>query len=523
MASLKATLTFHQVSFLSTLPASQLQFFFFFSIIIIKKKKKNTVCIQYVVTMPPKNASAKNNSNKHQQQQHGNGNKKGKGNRNDDAEDFDALLAAAVKATKDDAAKNHSGNHNGKQGGGAGGHGGAPSNKSLAADEKVVPSSADHPENPYRPAVEGYPRQTWPEPTVPVAQQFPPGQFPAGEIMDHPGEMNNFRHSSEEKRALARANEQQVQEMREAAEVHRQVRTWAQSWIKPGISLMLMTDRIEKKLNELIGKDGIVRGQAFPTGCSLNHVAAHYTPNTGDEKVVLSYDDVMKVDFGTHINGRIIDTAWTVAFNPMYDPLLQAVREATNEGIKQAGIDVRLCDIGEAIEEVMESHEVEINGKVYPVKSIRNLCGHNLAPYQIHSGKSVPIVKGGEQTKMEEGEVFAIETFGSTGRGLVNEDLECSHYMMVPGAEVMQLRSDKAQQLLKHIHKSYNTLAFCRKWLDRDGFDRHLMNLNQLVNEGAVNKYPPLCDVKGSYTAQFEHTIYLGPTAKEVLSRGSDY
>jgi len=30
---------------------------------------------------------------------------------------------------------------------------------------------------------------------------------------------------------------------------------------------------------------------------------------------------------------------------------------------------------------------------------------------------------------MEEGELFAIETFGSTGRGQVNDDLDTSHYM----------------------------------------------------------------------------------------------
>lgn len=30
-----------------------------------------------------------------------------------------------------------------------------------------------------------------------------------------------------------------------------------------------------------------------------------------------------------------------------------------------AGIDVRLCDIGETIQEVMESYEVEIDGKTY--------------------------------------------------------------------------------------------------------------------------------------------------------------
>lgn len=30
---------------------------------------------------------------------------------------------------------------------------------------------------------------------------------------------------------------------------------------------------------------------------------------------------------------------------------------------------------------------------------------------------------------MEENEVYAIETFGSTGKGFVHDDMECSHYM----------------------------------------------------------------------------------------------
>ena len=29
----------------------------------------------------------------------------------------------------------------------------------------------------------------------------------------------------------------------------------------------------------------------------------------------------------------------------------------------------------------------------------------------------------------KEGEVYAIETFGSTGKGVVHDDMECSHYM----------------------------------------------------------------------------------------------
>jgi len=39
-------------------------------------------------------------------------------------------------------------------------------------------------------------------------------------------------------------------------------------------------------------------------GYPLIRVAAHWTPNSGD-KTVLQYDDVMKLDFGTHIEGQL--------------------------------------------------------------------------------------------------------------------------------------------------------------------------------------------------------------------------
>lgn len=131
-------------------------------------------------------------------------------------------------------------------------------------------------------------------------------------------------------------------------------------------------NELEKTARQLIGEDGLKAGLAFPTGVSKNHCAAHYTPNTGDT-TVLEYNDVTKIDFGTHINGRIIDCAFTVAFNPMYDKLIEAVREATYTGIKASGIDVQLCDVGAAIQEVMESYEVEINGKTHRVSILRSL------------------------------------------------------------------------------------------------------------------------------------------------------
>jgi methionine aminopeptidase type II len=353
-----------------------------------------------------------------------------------------------------------------------------------------------------------------------------PNGGPVGEIQEYvlPADstMAKDRFTSEEARAMEHMQSDMYKEVRLAAEAHRQTRMYMRTIIKPGIKLIDMCETLENTARKLIKENGLQAGLAFPTGCSLNHCAAHYTPNAGDQ-TVLQYDDVMKVDFGTHIAGRIMDCAFTVTFNPRYDPLVQAVRDATNAGIAAAGIDVRLCDVGEAIQEVMESYEVELDGKMHQVKSIRNLNGHSIGAYRIHAGKTVPIVKGGDATRMEEGEFFAIETFGSTGRGHVHDDMETSHYMKNYEVGHVPIRVARSKQLLGVIDRNFSTLAFCRRWLDRLDQTKYLMALKNLCDLGIVDPYPPLCDVKGSYTAQFEHTMLLRPTCKEVLTRGDDY
>lgn len=82
-----------------------------------------------------------------------------------------------------------------------------------------------------------------------------------------------------------------------------------------------------------------------------------------------------------------------------------ASKEATYAGIKAAGVDARLGEIGGMIEEIICSHEVEINGITYPsarsvvgsflVQPVRNLSGHTVSKGCIHAGKSVPLCKGG--------------------------------------------------------------------------------------------------------------------------------
>ncbi|RUO96714.1 peptidase M24, structural domain-containing protein, partial [Jimgerdemannia flammicorona] len=317
-------------------------------------------------------------------------------------------------------------------------------------------------------------------PSIPVSKLFPNEVYPEGEIQQYKDD-NLWRTTSEERRDAERLISNNYNDLRRAAEVHRQVRKYARKTIKPGMSMIEICELIENGTRTLVEENGMEAGIGFPTGCSLNHVAAHYTPNAGD-KTVLSYDDVMKIDFGTHVNGRIIDSAFTMTFNPKFDKLVEAAREATNAGIKEVGIDVRLCDIGAAVNEVYDSYEVEIDGKTYQVKPIRNLNGHTIEPYRIHAGKSVPIVRGTrDQTKLEEGEQLAIETFCSTGKGVVIEDGECSHYAKTHDIDFVKPRMPRAKQLLGTITKHFGTLPFCRRYLDRTGEQKYVLALKNLV------------------------------------------
>ena len=50
--------------------------------------------------------------------------------------------------------------------------------------------------------------------------------------------------------------------------------------------------------------------------------------------LVLQQGDVLKVDIGVHVNGRILDSAFTLSFDHTYDKLIEAVKAATDTGVR---------------------------------------------------------------------------------------------------------------------------------------------------------------------------------------------
>ena len=113
-------------------------------------------------------------------------------------------------------------------------------------------------------------------PTIPVADLYPSGVFPIAEEIPYHQDFNLHRETSAELREAERLIKDVYQDVRQAAEVHRQVRQHMRKKMVPGVKLIDMCEELENFSRTLIKENGLKAGIAFPTGCSLNHVAAHY-------------------------------------------------------------------------------------------------------------------------------------------------------------------------------------------------------------------------------------------------------
>ena len=109
---------------------------------------------------------------------------------------------------------------------------------------------------------------------------------------------------------------------------------------------------------------------------------------------------------------------------------------------------------------------------------------------------------------MEEGDVFAIETFGTTGgRGHLREDdMPVYGYGREEGVSAVGLGLSKgARELLKTIDQNFGTIVFSRSSLERLGVKHYHLGMKTLIDHDLINSYGPLIDVPGSHVAQFEH------------------
>jgi len=268
-----------------------------------------------------------------------------------------------------------------------------------------------------------------------------------------------------------------------------------------GISSLELTEFIENEIKlytKYDKKNPLKAGIGFPVGISINDIAAHFTPSI-EHNPIIKGDDLVKIDYGVHINGCITDGAFSWCPSGKYNDLIQISKEATEIGIKNSGPDAILGSIGAAIQEVIESSEIEIDNKIIPIKSIRYLCGHQIKPYIIHAGKAVPNINLPYFERMLEDEIYAIETFPTTGDGTIYNDLECNHFMI-------QKNFTKEKQI-NNIYEERTTLPFCPRWFEFE-----------IPENRYITKYPVIKTRDNGIVAQYEKTIYIKQNGVDVIN-----
>jgi methionyl aminopeptidase len=328
---------------------------------------------------------------------------------------------------------------------------------------------------------------------------------------------------------------------RKAGLIHKLVRTEIQKKLIDGAKIKDLVEYTENRILNYLGynrqtyfNSKNTSGIAFPVGISINDTIAHNSALLNDTRCLYE-GDIVKFDFGVHIDGCIIDSAFThIVGNTIYNTdnpyneLLNASKDATYTAISMSGVDARLYELSELIDEIICSYEVPIDYGlgVLPIRPMKGIGGHNILPYKIHGGKlilSTPDKEIQENLKMDEGEIYAIETYATTGTGIMiqEKDLDlCSHYMV--NSEC------KSKQFLKKntAYKSVinrNGLPFTLSWCDRS-HKKYSKDLALALKMGDITAYPILKDSDpNSHVSQFEHTIKIKNSCVEIYSLGDDY
>ncbi len=282
-------------------------------------------------------------------------------------------------------------------------------------------------------------------------------------------------------------DEETLESYKKAGKIAAEALVYGKEMIKPGAKMVEVCDAVEDKIVSLGG------GIAFPAQISCNEIVAHYCPT--EECDIVFEDQVACLDVGVHVGGYIGDNAVTVDLSGKYSELVKASREALNAALKIIAPGVTLSEIGKTVQEVISS---------YDFAPVRNLSGHGLGKFDVHTKPSIPNFDTGDDTALVEGTVIAIEPFASAGQGVVSEGSSNSLFMLTADRSV---RNTFTRQVLKEI-QGYNGLPFTTRWLTRKfGAAKTRFALKELNNNNMLREFPPLVDT--GLVSQAENTVYV--------------
>ncbi|SVB36937.1 uncharacterized protein METZ01_LOCUS189791, partial [marine metagenome] len=185
--------------------------------------------------------------------------------------------------------------------------------------------------------------------------------------------------------------------------------------------------------------------------------------------------------------------------------MIEASREALNAAIEIAAPGVNVGIIGHAVQDIIEG---------YGYRPIANLTGHGIKRYNLHSGTSIPSVKGAGGPVLRSGDIVAIEPFVTNGVGRVGGKKNSNIYRL---KQVRKIKDEKAAELMMEIQERYHGLPFAERWLHSIQ-DNATKSLQKLMRAGAVSYYPRYDELGKGIVTQSEHTVMITSSGVEVLT-----
>ena len=325
---------------------------------------------------------------------------------------------------------------------------------------------------------------------------------------------------------------------RDAGHVARRTLEAMREELTPGKAWHEILESAERFIHRHGGKP------AFPATIAVNNIAAHFTtdhtvtpPEGWEGDMVLQNGDLVKIDFGVHIKGHIGDNALTfeVGNAGNHTEQIKAARESRDAAIEMLHPGTPWHEVGAAAE------QPTIDAGFTP---IRNLCGHQLKPWVLHAGVSVPSYACGPDHRgfkgvVQEDAVYAVEPFNTTGsQGLVKDigASNSSNIYRVTGATTSRKARAKGQlkplgaQMARNMEERYETLPFAERWAfpmlekpfpEADEVSRQSKwnaLVRKLVSIRFLETYHVLACADDGMIGQFEHTVAVTSGGPEILT-----
>jgi methionyl aminopeptidase len=202
----------------------------------------------------------------------------------------------------------------------------------------------------------------------------------------------------------------EIEKMRRAGQVVREVLELVRGLIKPGVTTLDLEKAAEARTKKLGAKAAFKGYHGFPCVLctSVNSEVVHGIPSA---KRILKEGEIVSVDYGAFVDGYCGDAAITVPVGEKIDPrtaqLVKVTEESLNAAIAVVKPGATLGDVGFAVQKVVEAAGFSV---------VRDFVGHGIGVH-MHEDPQVPnFGEAGRGMKLRSGMVIAIEPMVNVGK-----------------------------------------------------------------------------------------------------------